>query len=73
VYEEDKAYFTYNDLKAEIPFDAEMVVLPIPGRVIADTVAFTRCSGLARCDVGGYESLQKHQSLCSLCWMQQGS
>jgi len=41
-YDPNKKFFSYSDLKTEIPFDAEMVVLPIPGKVLADAVAFSR-------------------------------
>ncbi len=34
--------FTYGDLKAEVPFDNEIVVARIPGRVIAESVASSR-------------------------------
>ncbi len=34
--------FTYGDLKAEVPFDNEIVVTPLPGRVIRDAVAASR-------------------------------
>ncbi len=34
--------FTYGDLEAEVPFDNEVVVVPIPGRVIREAVAVSR-------------------------------
>jgi len=34
--------FTYADLEAEVPFDNEVVVVPLPGRVIRDAVAASR-------------------------------
>ena len=34
--------FTYADLKAELPFDDEMVVVSLPGRVVRDAVAASR-------------------------------
>jgi 2',3'-cyclic-nucleotide 2'-phosphodiesterase (5'-nucleotidase family) len=37
--------FTYRDLKAEVPFDNEMVVVPIPGSVIDAAVHASRSHG----------------------------
>lgn len=34
--------FTYGDLKAELPFDNEVVVATLPGRVLRDAIAYTR-------------------------------
>ena len=34
--------FTYGDLEAEVPFDNEMVVVRMPGRVVRDAVAASR-------------------------------
>ena len=34
--------FTYGDVEAEVPFDNEVVVVPMPGRVIRDAVAASR-------------------------------
>lgn len=34
--------FTYGDLKAEVPFDNELVVASIPGRVLRDAIAASR-------------------------------
>jgi 2',3'-cyclic-nucleotide 2'-phosphodiesterase (5'-nucleotidase family) len=39
---EYKERFTYGDLKAEMPFENEVVVVRLPGRVLADAVAFSR-------------------------------
>jgi hypothetical protein len=36
------ARFTYGDLKAEVPFDNEVVVARLPGRVVRDAVAASR-------------------------------
>lgn len=36
--------FTYGALKAEVPFDNEVVVVRIPGRVLAEAVAFSRAN-----------------------------
>jgi 2',3'-cyclic-nucleotide 2'-phosphodiesterase (5'-nucleotidase family) len=33
---------TYGDLKAELPFDNEVVVQPLPGRIVRDAVAASR-------------------------------
>ena len=37
---------TYSDIKAEMPFDSVVVVLELPGRVISDSVSFTRARSL---------------------------
>ena len=34
--------FTYGDVEAEVPFDNEVVVVSMPGRVIRDAVAASR-------------------------------
>jgi len=34
--------FTYGDLKAEMPFENEVVVVRLPGRVLGEAVAFSR-------------------------------
>jgi 2',3'-cyclic-nucleotide 2'-phosphodiesterase (5'-nucleotidase family) len=34
--------FTYGDLKAELPFDNELVVVRVPGKVLADAVVASR-------------------------------
>jgi 2',3'-cyclic-nucleotide 2'-phosphodiesterase (5'-nucleotidase family) len=34
--------FTYGDLEAEVPFDNEIVIVPMPGRVLADAIASSR-------------------------------
>ncbi|HVY48937.1 MAG TPA: 5'-nucleotidase C-terminal domain-containing protein [Minicystis sp.] len=44
--------FTYGDLKAEIPFDNEVVVVPLPGAVLADAVATSRAR--APLEYGGF-------------------
>ncbi len=44
--------FTYGDLKAEVPFDNEVVVVPIPGEVLRDAIASSRKS--APLDSGGF-------------------
>lgn len=35
-------FFTYANLKSEIPFDTVIVVLDLPGQVICDMISFTR-------------------------------
>lgn len=42
LYDESKHSITYADLKSEIPFDSKVTVVPLPGRVINEVVAFTR-------------------------------
>lgn len=42
----DRTHFTYADLKSEMPFPAEMIVVDLPGRVINDTVAFSRADAV---------------------------
>ncbi len=44
--------FTYGDLKAEVPFDNEVVVVPIPAAVVRDAIASSRKS--APLDSGGF-------------------
>jgi 2',3'-cyclic-nucleotide 2'-phosphodiesterase (5'-nucleotidase family) len=44
--------FTYGDLKAEVPFDNEVVVVAIPGEVLRDAIASSRKS--APLDAGGF-------------------
>jgi Ca2+-binding EF-hand superfamily protein len=41
-YPEDKKNFTYSDLKSEMPFDSVVADIPLPGRIINETVRFTR-------------------------------
>ena len=41
-YPEEHKFFTYGDLKREIPFDAEFVVIELPGSVLAETIAYSR-------------------------------
>jgi 2',3'-cyclic-nucleotide 2'-phosphodiesterase (5'-nucleotidase family) len=36
------SFFTWSDLKAEIPFSTNMVALSIPGKVLQDTIFFSR-------------------------------
>jgi 2',3'-cyclic-nucleotide 2'-phosphodiesterase (5'-nucleotidase family) len=44
--------FTYGDLKAEVPFDNEVVVVRMPGRVLSDAVAASRAHAPA--ESGGF-------------------
>ena len=44
-------WFTWSDLKTEIPFPTEMVVVPIPGQVLSDTIAYGREHNVG---TGGY-------------------
>jgi 2',3'-cyclic-nucleotide 2'-phosphodiesterase (5'-nucleotidase family) len=46
------AHFTYGDLKAEVPFDNEMVVVRLPGRVIREAIAASRAH--APIESGGF-------------------
>ncbi|WP_437779829.1 5'-nucleotidase C-terminal domain-containing protein [Sorangium sp. So ce1097] len=51
----DRAYlerFTYGDLKAEVPFSNEVVVVAMPGRVVREAVAASRSRAPAQ--HGGY-------------------
>ena len=41
-YPPEHKYFTFGDLKRELPFESEVVVVQIPGQVIKDMVAFSR-------------------------------
>jgi len=43
---------TYGDLKSEVPFDNEMVVARLPGRVVADAIAASRANAPA--ESGGF-------------------
>jgi hypothetical protein len=45
-------HFTYGDLAAEVPFDNEIVVVPMPGRVLADAIAASRAKAPA--ESGGF-------------------
>lgn len=45
-------YFTYGALKSEVPFDNEIVCMRMPGRVIAEAIAFSR--QLAPLESGGF-------------------
>lgn len=42
--------FTYADLQGEVPFENEVIVASMPGRVLADAIAFSR----ARPESGGF-------------------
>jgi hypothetical protein len=45
-------HFTYGDLEAEVPFDNEVVIVRMPGRVIREAVAASRA--LAPAESGAY-------------------
>jgi 2',3'-cyclic-nucleotide 2'-phosphodiesterase (5'-nucleotidase family) len=45
-------HFTYGDLEAEVPFDNEIVVVTMPGRVLAEAVAASRAH--APVESGGF-------------------
>ena len=51
-----RSYFTYADLKAEMPFSTLIVVLNLPGQVCADMISHTRAYALQSPPVakGGY-------------------
>lgn len=38
----NKPDITYADLKSEIPFESKVTVVPLPGKVVSEIVAFTR-------------------------------
>jgi 2',3'-cyclic-nucleotide 2'-phosphodiesterase (5'-nucleotidase family) len=43
---------TYGDVETEVPFDNEIIVVPLPGEVIRDAVAFSRANAPA--EFGGF-------------------
>ncbi len=45
-------HFTFGDLKSEVPFDNEVVVVPLPGRVVREAVAASRAHAPA--ESGGF-------------------
>lgn len=45
-------HFTYGDLEAEVPFENEVVVAPIPGRVLREAIAASRAHAPA--ESGGF-------------------
>lgn len=45
-------HFTFGDLKSEVPFDNELVVVALPGRVVRDAVAASRAH--APMESGGF-------------------
>lgn len=49
-------YFTYADLKSEIPFETGIVVINLPGQVLSDMITYTRGFALQNPPVekGGY-------------------
>ncbi len=42
----DRPFFSYADLKAEIPFDNNLAVMPVPGSVLAAAIKFSRAGSL---------------------------
>jgi len=56
-----KGGFSYGDLKAEIPFDNEVVVVRLPGRVVSEAVAFSR--RLAPSESGGFLQVDDHATV----------
>ena len=42
VYSQDQEFFTWSDLKTEMPFSSQMTALEIPGRVLEATIAGSR-------------------------------
>jgi 2',3'-cyclic-nucleotide 2'-phosphodiesterase (5'-nucleotidase family) len=53
-----KDHFTYGDLEAEVPFDNEVVVARLPGRVVADAVRASRAHAPA--EYGGFLQVDDH-------------
>lgn len=45
-------HLTYGDIKTELPFDNEVIVAQMPGRVLAEAIAFSRAQ--APVEFGGY-------------------
>lgn len=43
---------TYGDIETEVPFDNEVIVVPLPGKVIRDAIAFSRARAPA--EFGGF-------------------
>eukprot|EP00928_Gymnodinium_smaydae_P061242 TRINITY_DN45372_c0_g1_i1.p1 TRINITY_DN45372_c0_g1~~TRINITY_DN45372_c0_g1_i1.p1 ORF type:complete len:728 (-),score=69.40 TRINITY_DN45372_c0_g1_i1:296-2479(-) len=41
-YPADKKTLTYGDLKVQVPYDSEVVVVNLPGKLIAEMVAYSR-------------------------------
>ena len=52
-YDADHKYFTFGDLKTEVPFDSEVVICQIPGHVLAAAVKWSR-KGWKSVDSGGF-------------------
>jgi 2',3'-cyclic-nucleotide 2'-phosphodiesterase (5'-nucleotidase family) len=42
VYPEEHEWFTWSDLKAEVPFSTELTAVRLPGRVIEETIRYSR-------------------------------
>lgn len=56
-----REHLTYGDLKTEVPFDNEVVVVPLPGQVIADAIAVTRSR--APVEYGGFLQVDDRMSV----------
>jgi len=41
-YEETKLAFTFGDLKTEVPFESEIAILQLPGKVVRDAIQYSR-------------------------------
>jgi hypothetical protein len=55
-YPPDLEYFTYGDLKKEIPFDTEIAVIPLSGKVVKAAVEYSRAKSFLSPpqETGGY-------------------
>jgi 2',3'-cyclic-nucleotide 2'-phosphodiesterase (5'-nucleotidase family) len=54
-------HFTYGDVKAELPFDNEVVVVSLPGRVVREAVASSRAHAPA--ESGGFLQVDDRTSV----------
>ena len=54
-------HFTYGDLKGEVPFDNEIVVVRIPGQVLIEAVAASRAHAPA--ESGGFLQVDDHMTV----------
>ena len=52
VYDQQE-FFTWSDLKAEMPFSSEMTVVEMPGKVLEETIAASRASTSQTKDASG--------------------
>jgi 2',3'-cyclic-nucleotide 2'-phosphodiesterase (5'-nucleotidase family) len=58
-----RGHVTYGDLKAEVPFDNEIVVVRMPGRVVREAVASSRA--LAPLESGGFLQVDDRMTVLS--------